>query len=284
MLAGVCVPAIAGACSTASRAPKPCSSQAGRPSWPIRLPARVETAKTLVPGERQKVARIVDGYGVSPSPAARSWTSKDSFVPPGLIDSHVHPTGQQGPTSRLDNVSPVAGGRGHGRGRATPARPRWPASPPWPTWAPTNQAIFALRDGIKRGDVPGPRIIAAGSGRVGPSAAATATSTATARRSVRRCRADPRCARAPTTAAARCASRSGWAPTSSRSPLTGGVLSNTAAGLAQQFSDAELAAIVETAHRMGRKSHRPRPRCRRHQQLPEGRRRLDRARHLSRRR
>ena len=33
---------------------------------------------------------------------------------------------------------------------------------------------------------------------------------------------------------------------------TGGVLSNTAAGLAQQFSDEELAAIVETAHRMGR--------------------------------
>lgn len=34
---------------------------------------------------------------------------------------------------------------------------------------------------------------------------------------------------------------------------TGGVLSNTAAGLAQQFTDAELAAIVEAAHRMGRK-------------------------------
>lgn len=34
---------------------------------------------------------------------------------------------------------------------------------------------------------------------------------------------------------------------------TGGVLSNTAAGLAQQFSDAELAGIVEAAHRMGRR-------------------------------
>ena len=33
---------------------------------------------------------------------------------------------------------------------------------------------------------------------------------------------------------------------------TGGVLSNTAAGLGQQFSDAELAAIVDVAHRMGR--------------------------------
>lgn len=33
---------------------------------------------------------------------------------------------------------------------------------------------------------------------------------------------------------------------------TGGVLSNTAAGLAQQFTEAELAAIVEVAHRMGR--------------------------------
>jgi imidazolonepropionase-like amidohydrolase len=34
---------------------------------------------------------------------------------------------------------------------------------------------------------------------------------------------------------------------------TGGVLSNTAAGLAQQPFDDELAAIVETAHRMGRR-------------------------------
>jgi imidazolonepropionase-like amidohydrolase len=33
---------------------------------------------------------------------------------------------------------------------------------------------------------------------------------------------------------------------------TGGVLSNTAAGLNQQFSDDELAAIVGSAHRMGR--------------------------------
>ncbi len=34
---------------------------------------------------------------------------------------------------------------------------------------------------------------------------------------------------------------------------TGGVLSNTAAGLAQQFSEDELKAIVESAHRMGRR-------------------------------
>ena len=34
---------------------------------------------------------------------------------------------------------------------------------------------------------------------------------------------------------------------------TGGVLSNTAAGLGQQFFDDELEAIVETAHSMGRK-------------------------------
>src|SRR5690606_34042392 len=33
---------------------------------------------------------------------------------------------------------------------------------------------------------------------------------------------------------------------------TGGVLSNTAAGLAQQFTEDELASIVEVAHRMGR--------------------------------
>jgi hypothetical protein len=34
---------------------------------------------------------------------------------------------------------------------------------------------------------------------------------------------------------------------------TGGVMSDTAAGLGQQMSDAELVSIVETAHRLGRK-------------------------------
>jgi len=34
---------------------------------------------------------------------------------------------------------------------------------------------------------------------------------------------------------------------------TGGVLSNTAAGVNQQFTDEELSAIVNTAHHLGRK-------------------------------
>jgi imidazolonepropionase-like amidohydrolase len=68
--------------------------------------------------------------------------------------------------------------------------------------------------------------------------------------------------------AARCASRCWLGADIIKITATGGVLSNTAAGLAQQFSDAELAAIVDAAHRMGRQGHRPRPRRRRHQQLP----------------
>jgi imidazolonepropionase-like amidohydrolase len=35
--------------------------------------------------------------------------------------------------------------------------------------------------------------------------------------------------------------------------VTGGVMSDTDAGLVQQFSDAEIAAIVDSAHRLGRK-------------------------------
>jgi imidazolonepropionase-like amidohydrolase len=34
---------------------------------------------------------------------------------------------------------------------------------------------------------------------------------------------------------------------------TGGVLDNGATGLAQQFSDEEMVAIVDASHRMGRK-------------------------------
>ena len=157
LLAGVCALALVGTLSGVACA-ETVFVQAGRL---LADPAtgKVEAAKTLVL-ENGKVARIVDGYVAEPG--GKVVDLKDSFVLPGLIDSHVHLTGQQGPTSRLDNVtqSPAdeaMAGAGYARktlmaGFTTVA-----------DLGATNQAIFALRDGIRRGDVFGPRIIAAGS-------------------------------------------------------------------------------------------------------------------------
>jgi imidazolonepropionase-like amidohydrolase len=244
LLAGVCALAIAGALGSAACA-QTVFVQVGRL---LADPAtgKVETAKTLVL-ENGKVARIVDGYVAEPG--GRIVDLKDSFVLPGLIDSHVHLTGQQGPTSRLDNVTQSPAdeamvGAGYARktlmaGFTTVA-----------DLGATNQAIFALRDGIRRGDVPGPRIIAAGSAVSVHGGHGDINGYSEEVMHVLRptsvCSGPDDCRRA--------VREQVWLGADIiKITATGGVLSNTAAGLAQQFSDAELTAIVESAHRMGRK-------------------------------
>jgi imidazolonepropionase-like amidohydrolase len=113
----------------------------------------------------------------------------------------------------------------------------------------SNEAIFALRDAIRLGDVPGPRIIASGS----------AVSVHGGHGDVNGYRDDILHLLSPESIcsgpedcrrAVRMQVRSG--ADIIKITATGGVLSNTAAGLAQQFTEDELASIVEVAHRMGR--------------------------------
>jgi imidazolonepropionase-like amidohydrolase len=244
LLSGVCALALAGALGGVACA-ETVFVQAGRL---LADPAtgKVETAKTLVL-ENGKVARIVDGYVAEPG--GKVVDLKDSFVLPGLIDSHVHLTGQQGPTSRLDNVTQSPAdeamvGAGYARktlmaGFTTVA-----------DLGATNQAIFALRDGIKRGDAPGPRIIAAGSAVSVHGGHGDINGYSDEVMHVLRptsvCSGADDCRRA--------VREQVWLGADIiKITATGGVLSNTAAGLNQQFSDDELKAIVESAHRMGRK-------------------------------
>lgn len=244
LLTGVCALAIAGALSGVAYA-ETVFVQAGKL---LADPAtgKVETAKTLVL-ENGKVSRIVDGYVAEPG--GKVVDLKDSFVLPGLIDSHVHLTGQQGPSSRLDEVTQSSAtqamvGAGYARktlmaGFTTVA-----------DLGADNQAIVALRDGIKRGDVPGPRIIAAGSavsihgGHGDVNGFSDEVMHVLRPTSV--CSGADDCRRA--------VREQVWHGADIiKITATGGVLSNTAAGLSQQFSDDELKAIVDAAHRMGRK-------------------------------
>ncbi|WP_454761634.1 amidohydrolase family protein [Caulobacter segnis] len=244
LLSGVCALALASALSGVACA-ETVFVQAGRL---LADPAtgKVETAKTLVL-ENGKVTRIVDGY-VS-EPGGKVVDLKDSFVLPGLIDSHVHLTGEQNPNGRLQAVTRSAAddalvGAGFARktlmaGFTTVA-----------DLGADNKAIFALREGIKRGDVPGPRVLAAGS----------AVSVHGGHGDVNGYSEEVMHVLRPTSVCSgaddcrRAVREQVWLGADIiKITATGGVLSNTAAGLNQQFSDAELAAIVETAHRMGRK-------------------------------
>ena len=244
LLAGACALALVGGLSGVACA-QTLFVQAGRL---LADPAtgKVETTKTVVL-ENGKVARIVDGYVSEPGGVVVDL--KDSFVLPGLIDSHVHLTGQQSPTSRLDGVtrSPADDALvGAGFARKTLMAGFTTVA----DLGADNRAIFALRDGIKRGDVIGPRIIAAGS----------AVSVHGGHGDVNGYSEEVMHVLRPTSVCSgaddcrRAVREQVWLGADIiKITATGGVLSNTAAGLNQQFSDAELAAIVETAHRMGRK-------------------------------
>jgi len=207
---------------------------------------KVETARTVVI-ENGKVVRIADGY-VS-EPGGKVFDLKDSFVLPGLIDSHVHLTFEQSPNSRLNEVtrSPADEAMvGAGFARKTLMAGFTTVA----DLGATNQAIFALRDGIRRGDVIGPHILAAGSAVSVHGGHGDVNGYSEEVMHVLRptsvCSGPDDCRRA--------VREQVWLGADIiKITATGGVLSNTAAGLNQQFSDAELSAIVETAHRMGRK-------------------------------
>lgn len=204
---------------------------------------RVETGRTIVV-EGGKIAEIRDGY-VGEGAVI---DLRDAFVMPGFIDSHVHLTFESGPTSRLDAVTKsttdqafdgvVFAGRTVRAGFTTVV-----------DLGSDPEAINALRDAIATGKVVGPRIVAAGGvaahGGHGD-AHGYRQEILDLFRSPTLCSGADDCARAVRVAVQQGADII-------KTASTGGVMSNTAAGLGQQMSDAELVAIVETAHRLGRK-------------------------------
>ncbi|MFZ5671265.1 MAG: amidohydrolase family protein [Pseudomonadota bacterium] len=195
-----------------------------------------------------KVLRIEAGY--TSAEGARIVDLHDAFVLPGLIDSHVHLTGEQGPNAQLEEFTKTKSdlaldGAWNGMktlkaGFTTVADLGAP-----------NESIFALRDAIRAGRVPGPRIVASGAavsvhGGHGDPGNGMPEALVPVYRGPAVCSGADDCRRA-----VREQVRAGADVI--KITATGGVLSPTAAGLAKQFSDEELKAIVETAHSMGRK-------------------------------
>ncbi len=207
---------------------------------------KVETAKTLVI-QGGKVVRIADGY-VS-EPGGKVIDLKSSFVLPGLIDSHVHLTSQSNPNQRLEEVTQSSAEQAMVGARYA-RRTLMAGFTTVADLGGDNDAVFALRKATAQGDVPGPRIIAAGS----------AISVHGGHGDVNGLREDIMHLLRPNSvcSGADDCSRAVRQQVQQGADVikitaTGGVLSNTAAGLAQQFSQDELNSIVESAHRMGRR-------------------------------
>lgn len=173
---------------------------------------------------------------------------RDSFVLPGLIDSHVHITFENSPSAELDAVKKTSVDMALD-GVVYARRTLEAGFTTIVDLGADADAIFGLRDAIESGKVLGPKIIAAGVvGAHGGHADIHGY-----RPDVMKlfeypglCSGADDCRRAVRQAVQRGADVI-------KTASTGGVMSNTAAGVGQQMTDDELAAIVQVAHQFGRR-------------------------------
>lgn len=198
--------------------------------------------------ESGRITKIERGFSTH-SEDVRVINLRDAYVLPGLIDSHVHLTNEFSPTSRtkaLSNseIDAALDGAAHAyktllAGFTTVQDVGGP-----------NEAVFSLRDAVRAGKIPGPRIRASGRAITPTGGHGDANGFSPALTKLftgpNTCDGPDDCRRA-----VRETIRSGADVI--KITATGGVLSNTKAGLEQQFFDDEIAAIVETAAMMGRK-------------------------------
>jgi imidazolonepropionase-like amidohydrolase len=200
-----------------------------------------------------KIAGIQEGYkqasDIQAEGEVRIIDLSDEFVMPGFIDLHVHLSGQAGTGSPLDSVRKTDAdsaltaqmyARRTLLGGFTTVR----------DLGSRGTAIFALRDAIKAGKIAGPKIIAAGES-ITPTGGhgdihGLRQEVLDVLSSTGVCDGADGCRAAVRRQVKRGADVI-------KVTATGGVLSETATGTGQQFTDEELRAIAETAHALGRK-------------------------------
>jgi imidazolonepropionase-like amidohydrolase len=211
----------------------------------------VQTEQSIIV-RNNEIVEVRDGYvspgQVSGTANARVIDLSDQFVMAGLIDSHTHILSQQEPngreirvtrSSQLSTLMGVEFGMRTLRAGFTTIR----------NVGADRNAVFALRDAINQGIVMGPRIKAAGQGLTPTGGhgdgggfrddvfphphSGVCDGVAECRKAVR--------------------TQIKYGADHIKYVATGGVLSQTATGTGQQFTDEEQIALVQAAHAMGRK-------------------------------
>jgi imidazolonepropionase-like amidohydrolase len=213
----------------------------------LAVPGEAPLAAQTITIEGNRIMRIDAGFLEPQNAGVRVIDLSDKFVLPGLMDMHVHLLGELGPTSRTDQLSETTSmaalkGAMHAR------RTLHAGFTTVRDLGGEAEAIYALRDAIAEGAVPGPRVLAAGS-------AIAATGGHGDVNGVKAelldlwtpetiCDGPYDCRRAT-----RYAIKYGadWI----KITATGGVLSDTNTGTDQQMADDELLEIIQTAHALG---------------------------------
>lgn len=204
---------------------------------------KVERNKTIVIAEG-RIVEILDGA----QGTGKVIDLRDSFVLPGLIDSHTHITFQNGPAAELEAMKKTTTDRALD-GVLYARRTLEAGFTTIVDLGGDPAAARALRDAIARGNFLGPRIIAAGV--VGAHGGHADIHGYRAEildlfDQPGMCSGADDCSRAVRKAVQHGADVIKIAS-------TGGVMTNTAAGVGQQMFDEELTAIVRTAHSLGRR-------------------------------
>lgn len=208
---------------------------------------RVLSEQSILVGSDGRIIGVEAGY-VTPA-GATVIDQRNRFVMPGLIDSHVH---LRSTLSAQRIYDPVLLNEADVALRAA-ENARITLDHGFTTVADLgapNNAIFALRRAVNEGRIVGPRIIASGSSVTPDGGHGDAQGfqheVLDVLRSESACSGADECRRA-----VRRQIQAG--ADIIKITATGGVLSNTAAGVAQQLTDDELQAIVQAAHSMGRR-------------------------------
>lgn len=218
----------------------------------LAQPGREPERRQTIVVENGRVAAIKAGYE-KPSKDDGVVDLSNEHVLPGLIDCHVHLTGELGPKEKLERVeeSPSAIALHAAHHARLTLDAGFTTVRDLGELGGSEDAIFSLRAAVAKGYVPGPRIFAAGS-IISPTGGHGITCgyrddinlllDASGRGDgIDGCR----------YAVRRQVSRGA---DFIKFVATGGVLTDTATGTGQQFFTDEYEAIVGTAHMLGRKT------------------------------
>ncbi len=195
-----------------------------------------------------RIAKVEAGY-VLGSPGERVIDLREKFVLPGFIDAHVHLLSELSAKVKIERTEDSEAFEAL-RGATFALRTLRAGFTTVRDVGERSRAIFALKRAINEGMIAGPRLLVAGS-TLSPTGGHAQTygyrdeinelfaSTAI-------CDGAEDCRRAVRLQVSRGAD-------TIKLVATGGVLSDIKAGVDQQFTDDELASIVETAHKLGRR-------------------------------
>jgi imidazolonepropionase-like amidohydrolase len=201
--------------------------------------------------EGTKIKSVASGF-VDPPSGATVIDLRDKFVLPGLIDCHVHLTGQFGPKFRMQLVENSDAKVGYHAAHHAALTLGAGFTTVRDVGAFGNtEIIFALRDAIAEGTIAGPRVLCVGAilsptGGHGQLMGYRQDVCACVHTTSGRCDGVDDCRRAVRRQVSQGADAIKFA-------ATGGVMSDLRAGLDQQFTDEEIQAIVDTAHALGRR-------------------------------